>query len=220
MRLSDGSLCEQTGGLLGVPYMKGKAKVIISGVLFLSFLVIRAEAGRVPESWDTLPQIQNIAFSENVIGFDAADGRHFVLDRKNESFREVNSEAFFKEFPVPKDQTPSEVLNNTGIGSTVLLRTSSRVEFQTQNAYCSEGENTHHSLSRNGKVLRDHVAPCHSISAVEVVGDQLWLGTRYDGEYGEYPAAGVVIQSLISAKLLKGTSNNRVLKPIASFSGT
>ncbi|HYK90378.1 MAG TPA: hypothetical protein VE398_16505 [Acidobacteriota bacterium] len=48
----------------------------------------------------------------------------------------------------------------------------------------------------NGKPLKDFVEPCYSISAVEQIGSQLWLGTRSDGEYGDYPAEGIVIQSL------------------------
>lgn len=174
--------------------------------LFIVFLCCAPQglnAGRDPEDWDTLPQIQNLTFSNDSIGFSTSDSRFFILDRQSESLSQIESDTFLQRFPDSKSQKPSDVLNNSGTGPTVLLRTSSGIEFQTQNAYCAEGENARHSLSRDGKVLKDHVKPCHSISAVEKVGAQLWLGTRQDSEYGHYPAEGIVVQSLDSGKLIR-----------------
>lgn len=172
--------------------------------LFIVFLCCAPQglnAGRDPEDWDTLPQIQNLTFSNDSIGFSTSDSRFFILNRQSESLSQIESDIFLQRYPDSKSQKPSDALNDSG--TTVLLRTSSGIEFQTQNAYCSEGENAHHSLSRDGKILKDHVKPCHSISAVEKVGAQLWLGTRYDGEYGNYPAEGIVVQSLDSGKLIR-----------------
>src|SRR5205807_1766244 len=111
-------------------------------------------------------------------------------------------------FPASTGKKPSNVVENRGIGSSVSLTASNGTEFETQNAYCSEGENTQHALSMKGAAIPNHVEPCTSISAVEVVGNQLWLGTRLDGEYGDYPAQGLVVQTMKDGKLLKKLDAN------------
>jgi hypothetical protein len=160
-------------------------------------------AGREPEPWDTLPQVETIRFSNDAVGFVTADHRYFIINRQSKLFRNLNQSTFFGFFPEAGEGTPSEILNDTGIGSLVLLRASNGTEYKTKNAYCSEGEDEHHGLFHKGKSVTDNIEPCHSISALEIVGDQLLLGTRLDGEYGDYPAEGIVIQSLKSAKRVR-----------------
>jgi len=171
--------------------------IIRLGVLWGVFAFELCHAGREPEAWDTLPQVDNIRFSKESIGFSTFNNRFFILDRELESFGEVSQNDFIKRLQVSKDQKSSAVLTNTG------NKTSDGTEFQTSDAYCSEGENLTHTLSHNGKAFHNHVAPCYSISAIEKTGDQLWLGTRLDGEYGHYPAEGIVVQSFKSGKLIK-----------------
>lgn len=174
------------------------------GILLL-WLPSYSIAGREPEQWDTLPQIQNLVFSKTSVGFVSDDHRYFILDRLSKSFQQVEENLFIQEFP-SRYEMPAEVIEEKGIGSRVRLKASNGDVFETENAYCSEGEDIHHKLWKNNKLLKDNAESCESISAVEILGDQLWLGTRYDGEYGDYPAKGVVIQSYKGSSITKRIS--------------
>lgn len=179
--------------------MKKSSFFVLSAVFCLGLINRPTEAGRLPEEWDALPQIESFAFTKTSIGLIAGDHSYFILDIKEVTFKAIPETEFKRQFPAPT-QRAAEVVNNTGIGSEVRLRTSGALTFFVKNAYCSEGENITHRLSLDGKPLKDFVRPCYSVSAVEVVGDQLWLGTRADGEYGDYPAEGIIIQSLDGKK--------------------
>jgi hypothetical protein len=169
-----------------------------------------AAAGRDPEAWDDLPQVYSFSFSADSVGLVMGDAKRYALGRKSLRLEQLTAEQYAKRFSaavVPASRTVKE----TGINSTVLLRTSGKLELTTQDAYCSEGEDTRHGLWIDGKRVSDHVSPCASISAAELVGNQLWLGTRHDGEYGDYPAEGVVVQSMDKGRLLKRMSTNEGL---------
>src|SRR5574337_543593 len=168
-------------------------------------------AGREPEIWDTLPQIIGTVFSNTSIGFMSSDERYFVLDRASQSFRQVDAALFPQYFPDMSKTMPSETIRESGIGSIVVLRASDGRELKTQNAYCSEGEKIKHRLWIGDTLTKDHVRPCHSVSAIEIVQNLLWLGTRHDGEYGDYPAQGIVIQSLDRAQLITKISSKQGL---------
>jgi hypothetical protein len=138
------------------------------------------------------------------VGFISEDHRYFVLNRSSELLQELDENSFFQTFPDWSGKKPSETLKEEENGSNVLLRASNGSEFKTQDANCLIAEElSDHKLWMHEKRITDHVDPCNSISAVEIVGDQLWLGTRSFGEYGEYPAEGVVIQSLQEGNLIK-----------------
>lgn len=177
------------------------------GLIGLSFLFFFfpavSQAGGEPQSWETLPQIENILFSKDAVGFIASDKRYFVFDRGSKEFHQVDESRMKETFPGPAPLSPSEVIQNNGIGSTVLLRTSGGKAYRTTNAYCDEGEESYHDLSLDDIALEDAVLPCVSISAIEKVGDQLWLGTRYDGEGGESPAEGIIVQAAKKGTLIK-----------------
>jgi hypothetical protein len=164
-------------------------------------LATASRAGREPEAWDHLPQMVDIAFSSRSVGFVAADGRRFLLDRASLRFDPIGEAHFRSVFsdPAPK---PAETIEEKGVGSVDLLRASSGLVLRTRNAYCSEGEEVHHWLREGDRIIDDHVHPCISVSAIETAGDQLWLGTRLDAEYGDYPAEGIVILSLGTGSLI------------------
>lgn len=158
-------------------------------------------AGREPEPWDDLPQVLIIQFSAKDIGLvTSGSGRH-ALDRKTLALQPLSDQQYARAFGETAEP-PAKVLEGDGTHSLVLLRTSRNVEYRTQDAYCSEGEDRGHVLWLAKKRLKSRVDRCASVSALEVVGNQLWLGTRYDGEYGEYPAEGVVVQSMDHGRLL------------------
>lgn len=183
-------------------------KVLAASLLFTVFPE-NSIAGRDPEEWDDLPQIDSFSFTKTSVGFSAYGGKHYVLDRLASEIREVTKEQFSVAFGA--STKAAKVMKDTGIGSTVALQASTGIVLTTQNAYCSEGEDRKHTLSMNGAPLIDHVAPCHSISAAEIVGNQLWLGTRADGEYGDYPGEGIVVQSMDKGRLLKALGTKQGL---------
>lgn len=167
---------------------------LAAAVLFLS--ATASLAGREPEEWDDLPDVEAISFSANAVGLAMAGGEYYLVDRSTDRVRELSRQEFEQAFAGAVGSPVAEVKEETGIGSTVLLRTSGAREFTARDAYCSEGEDIQHALFMDGAVVKDQVGPCVSISCAEIVAGNLWLGTRYDGEYGEYPANGIVVQSL------------------------
>lgn len=194
--------------------MRKSVACILNILLLLAILLQLPQlsyAGREPEEWDTLPQIENIVFSKTSVGFISRDQRYFVLERTNQILQLIEKDTFLQLFPNWDRKKPSEIIKNEGIGSGVLLRASNGMEFKAKNAYCSEGEDIHHELWMQEKVVVDQAEPCSSISTVEIVGNQLWLGTRYDGEYGDYPAQGVIIQSLREGNIIEKIGNTEGL---------
>lgn len=179
----------------------GLGAVCLCSVLLALPLV--ASGGRIPEEWDDLPQVDSISFSKALVGLTTASGEYFVLDRGTNKLRALDKNQFLQNLGGAIGPRAAEVRKETGIASLVALKTSSGQELTTQNAYCSEGEDSQHRLWLDGALVKDHVDPCLSISAAEIIGDQLWLGTRADGEYGDYPAEGVVVQSLGKGRLIR-----------------
>ncbi|HNT98043.1 MAG TPA: hypothetical protein PKK31_07250 [Elusimicrobiales bacterium] len=98
-----------------------------------------------------------------------------------------------------------------GEAGVALLPVSDGTVLETGDAYCSEGQDQKHWLKRAGKPLKDQVRPCASISAAEIEGGALWLGTRRDGECGEWPADGIVVQSLGDGSLVRNISRKEGL---------
>jgi len=160
-------------------------------------------AGRDPEEWDDFPRVTAISFSKTSVGLSTFQGEHYLVDRATSRLEEIHKEQFEQSFAGSIGVKAAEVKEETGIESTVLLRTSSGKELTTRNAYCAEGEESEHTLRLDGAPLKDHVDPCSSVSCAEIVGDNLWLGTRHDGEYGDYPAQGIVVQTVARSLLVK-----------------
>jgi hypothetical protein len=169
----------------------------------LLVLPLTAFGGRIPEEWDDLPQVDSISFSKTLVGLTTASGENFIYVRNTNKLRTLDKNQFLQNLGGAVGPRVAEVRKETGIGSLVALKTSGGREFMAQNAYCSEGEESRHGLWLDGQPVKDHVDPCYSISAAEIVNDQLWLGTRVDGEYGDYPAEGIVVQSLDTGRLIR-----------------
>ena len=170
-----------------------------------------ASAAPEPEWWDHLPQIGAVVFSETSLGLVAGDGRRFVLDRATLRLDALDAESFASSWPETLPvATPDRSL---GPRAVVLHATGGR-DFVSHAASCSEGDDEHHALHDGWvAVAVPSVDPCESISAAEIVGDQLWLGTRRDGEGSAGPGRGVVIQPL------SGTGSSRSLTRAEGLSG-
>lgn len=160
--------------------------------LLTTFLVLGFSSSAVALEFndtDVFPFFEGIVFSQTAVGFPASRHYrqllkldHFVLNRDSRTFLETDSEAFGQAFPDWRKQ---------------IEPTAKEHGFTTQEAYCAEGGSGHHDkLMRNGKVIPVPIGLCSSISVLQVIGDQVWLGTLTAGEGSQIAAAGVVVLSL------------------------
>lgn len=170
-----------------------------------------AYAGREPEPWDVLPDINGIYFTPDKVGFATPAGPWFVFDRKSSSFSTVGSEEYHALMDGAKGGGVFASSGWEGNGARHALIVSDENRLETSDAYCSEGQDQHHSLIVNGSTVASQVAPCRSIASAEIEGGRLWLGTRRDGEYGEYPGEGIVVQSLKDGSLVARLSRQEGL---------
>lgn len=150
---------------------------------------------------DVLPEIGQIAFTRDAVGFVSRPkqflgGRdsvlRFVYDRGSRTLAEVDAAQFRARFQASAlvDGPRSKQHELTG-------RTSGGVEYQSKVKLCGEGdEDEVRGLTVGGKAIpilaRDE---CTSVSSVEIVGGDLWLGTAYSGESGYSKAEGIIVES-------------------------
>jgi len=160
-----------------------------------------AFGGRPPEPWDHLPQTSELWVGETTIGIVTQDERALIVDRGGMTVELVTPAELAsrrpRSFARAFGQIPRRVAEQRRI-----LTTSSGVEYQSDEAYCAEGAGILHALRKDGQIVPDPVDPCLSISALEIVGDRLWLGTRSDAEYGEYAGEGVYVVTLDEGQLV------------------
>ena len=74
--------------------------------------------------------------------------------------------------------------------------------FELSDGYCQERAEEFHSLTKKGVPVPTHLPPCDTISALEIVQNQLWLGSFYQGELSRGPGSGVRASTLKSGKLI------------------
>ena len=177
------------------------ALLILTLAIFLP-LGQHAVAKRGQKHKNDIPYFRDILFSERSIGFISRKRgtkkvNYFILFRKAASLQPVNKDLFFKSFDYREDIIPAEKQKQF-----TILKASNGREYKTKNAYCAEFSRDTHKLWEKERLLKDNVKPCHSISSVEIVGNQLWLATRIDGEGKEYDADGIIIISLEDSKLV------------------
>ena len=58
-------------------------------------------------------------------------------------------------------------------------------------------------LKINEELIKTSVEACNTISTLEHVDNNLWIGTGYQGDHGNGPGQGVIIQSRKDGKLIK-----------------
>ncbi len=123
--------------------MEGPIRCIVSPLVAVILVLLSptAEAGRMPEPWDSLPQIDTLVFRETEIGLVSLARHYFFFNTRSRDFREIRRDEFHRRFPSPMPPRAREVVKNTGIGSEVRLRTSQPLEFTTWDAYCSNNAN-------------------------------------------------------------------------------
>lgn len=141
---------------------------------------------------DTLPYVENILFSPSSVGIVSQDGRLFRLDRQTDAVRQLDTQAFAQQFPQPWPPKPSDPPQD----GPKILRTTSGDEFEQSPGSCSEGVDESHTLRYQQRRFPDVLKPCSTVTALEIVGPQLWLGTAQFSEWGDGKAEGIVVQAL------------------------
>lgn len=173
-----------------------------------------ASSGHEFSDSEALPSIRQLVFSPDAVGFvsptnDLLGGAplYFIYDRGNRKIAEVDAAQFRRRFPasVPSDE-PREGRHSSPYH--LIGRTAGGVEYKLRLKYCGDGGDEDDEKMElvvvGGKPVRVGARDtCTSVSSVEIVGDQLWLGTAYSGEQKGYSAAeGVIVQSLRSGRVL------------------
>jgi hypothetical protein len=173
-----------------------------------------ASSGHEFSDSEALPSIRQLVFSPDAVGFvspknDLLGGAplYFIYDRGNRKIAEVDAAQFRQRFPasVPSDE-PRESRRSSPYH--LIGRTAGGVEYKLRLKYCGEGGDEDDEKMElvvvGGKPVRVGAREeCTSVSSVEIVGDQLWLGTAYSGEQKGYSAAeGVIVQSLRGGRVL------------------
>jgi hypothetical protein len=192
-----------------------KRKPTLSLLRLLSLVTILALAtetwgGRIEyEEADSLPQIDNLLFSDSQIGIVSQDGRWFTLDRQTHQVHQLDATQFAQQFPKPWPPQPYEIPQS----GPRILRSSSGQEYQLTSAYCSEGFRIGHALRYHQHPFPDVLKHCTSVAALEIIGTQVWLGTMHPYEGGEAEAEGVVVQAHDKKQKLAAITTKSGLTP-------
>lgn len=162
---------------------------------------------------DALPSIRQLVFSADAVGFVSPKNGllggaplYFIYERSSRKIAEVDAAQFGRRFPAsgPSDE-PRESRRSTPYD--FIGRTAGGVEYKLRLKYCGEGGDEDDEkmdlVVVGGKPVRVGARQeCTSVSSVEIVGDQLWLGTSSSGEQGYSSAEGVIVQSLRGGRVL------------------
>lgn len=166
---------------------------------------------------DVLPSVRDVVFKRDAVGFvsrknDLLGGAifYFVYDSGNRKMVEIDAKRFQERFPASAPmsaprQDPTRMYDLIG-------STANGVEYNLKLKYCGEGVTDDiRKVIVNNKTVRVRARQeCTSVSSVEIINNQLWLGTAYSGEGGYSEAEGVIVQDL---------SGKSVLARLTSVSG-
>jgi len=161
---------------------------------------------------DFLPAIRYLVFDRDVVGFVSHESRYvdsfgstvfyFTYDRGNRRVVEVDAGQFQRRFPAstPRDDPrpdPSQTYDLIG-------HTRGGIEYKLKMKYCGEGvtDDIRKVVVANRNVRVRSRRECTSVSSVEIIDNQLWLGTAYSGEAGYSNAEGVIVQDMKGATVL------------------
>lgn len=197
--------------------------------VFFSFGSTTAISGWF-EDTDPLPETRYLMFNRDAVGFvsrksgfygdsqkpakkdgsrdDSSDVTfYFIYERGNRKIVEVDAEQFEKRFPgKPPINDPIQGPSDPY----VIGHTSNGIEYKLRMKYCGEGvtDDIREVIVNNNIVNVRSRNECSSVSVVEIVSDQLWLGTAYSGEGGTSGAEGVIVQKLNSNAVLARLATN------------
>jgi len=160
------------------------------------------------ENEEIMPKIKYLMFSQDAVSFISPeinyyfipeDNYYFIYDRSNRNILEVDVMQLKKRFPEPFPKKEPITETHTGEQRNLIGHTSGGVGYKSTIKYCGEGVTDEiRKLVVNNKIVNIKSREvCTNVSSVEIVDDQLWLGTAYFGEAGYYKEAeGVIVQQL------------------------
>lgn len=186
-------------------------KLAVKCVFILSWAFGTLAQAGVAEDIST-PKYSDIRFSNNSVALMTERGA-YSFHRRMGLAKPISGDlsTAFSPSTKPENSPPIEVTqsNSDDRGDSIWLtpwKTSLGFEFQTVGAYCGEGSEDYHSLLYRGKEMATYLPRCETISAIDVIGDHLWLGSYEQYEYGDGPGLGVRVISLKTKKLLAAFS--------------
>ena len=171
---------------------------------------------------DILPDIKEILFSNESIGFIAAGTNYpkkksesyFLLFRNKALGQEVELEEFRSIFAAQM----ANVSVDTKSKETLLTSDGFSYEVDSKKKLCgwvadvseyekkhkdSLGDKPYHTMKSGNEIIPTHVHLCYQINAVEHVNENLWIGTGYGGDHWNHVGQGVVIQNRKTGELVK-----------------
>jgi len=141
-----------------------------------------------------------VRFEPQRVLLGTAEGRCLALHRGSRGLRPVkcNTRKLFRyaERPLPPDGLIPE--DRSG----VVFLDSEGTRWTAASSYCSEGAHRTGLLWRKRQPFPTAIDPCNSVSAVEVHGGRVFLGTCHPGELGTYQGEGLVVQDAETGEVL------------------
>ena len=156
---------------------------------------------------DVLPEIGYVVFTRDVVGFVSRPNRkfggrdlvfRFTYDRGSRKLAEVDAGQFQTRFPGSAHKYDPRVASQGSKQHELIGHAGNGVEYRSKLKYCGDedDEKERANLTVGNKAVRILAAnECTSVSSLEIVGDQLWLGTVYSGESGHAKAEGIIVES-------------------------
>lgn len=164
---------------------------------------------------DVLPRVRGVGFSQDAAGFVAYESNYygsspslrsslyFIYERGNRKMVVVEPEQFQEYFPV-STLIYGPRTNPAHTYDDLIGHTANGVGYSLKLKYCGEGitDDTRKVVVDN-KIVRVRARhECTNVSSVEIVNEQLWLGTAYSGEGGYSMAEGIIVQDMNGASVL------------------
>lgn len=185
------TISQSTSGIIAIR-SRCSAQTMIALVFtgLVSTISTVSTAGGIEfREWDTLPYVENILFSPFSLGIVSQNGRLFRVDRRTHEVQQLDAQIFAQEFPKPWPPKPSDPPHK-------ILRTTGGEQFEQTRGACSEGAAEAHVLRYQQRRFPDVLKTCSTVTAVEIIGSQVWFGTAEFSEWGDGKAEGIVVQAL------------------------
>jgi len=173
------------------------------------------------DGWEHLPQVHEIRFRADAVGFAAHHEyfdlpRWFERDRRAGEVRELTREAHAVRYAdAPGSRTSLRGWDE--VGGHLKLVASDGAEYLAEEGYCGEGEVRPGTLASGGRRIAIGGDECDSVAAVEHLGDHRLLGTYRPVECGTWGRTGLLVQrrsdGAVVARVLPATG--RVVRAVA-----
>lgn len=184
-------------------------------------LMLIVEGNAISSEWndsDALPEIYSVSFSSGSVGFvdlntaNILTCSYHLMDRNSLKIKNVEREKFKDIFPQSK--LCPDKFKIPYFPPQLSLYASDGKEFLHYSSDCRGEKTIGHKLMLSGVPIHTQMKPCNDISALDTIGDQLWLVTyaiKGGDFFGKGVGEGIIVQSLSSSTLLgRIDTDNRV----------